>query len=279
MERERTLWIMMSTGAIVSLPLTFIGGLVVGVKAYSVGDFDAPTIAAWIAAAATVAIAALTCVLAAETWRLRHEQMRQAEALRVEAIKPFVDLFLEPAPVSFQLFNVHVSNGGNGPARNIQFAMSGPDGRPPSAIETEIIDALQGPSMISSGIAALPPGKDRESFVLNFIALTGKFGDAVFGASVLVTISYEDVEARRYSTETVLDLSEYRGIVAVGGDNPLYKLRDEVETIRGILASFQSGGSSSRMNVNLFTARDRKDEDAATRHWIDEVKLQCESTR
>jgi len=127
--------------------------------------------------------------------------------------------------------------------------------------------------MISSGIAALAPGKDRESFVLNFVDLTGKFGDAVFGASVLVTISYEDVEGRRYSTEAVLDLSEYRGIVAVGGDNPLYKLRDEVEKIRGILDGFRSGGSGRRMNVNLFTAGDRKDEDAAFRRCIDEAKF------
>lgn len=256
-KRDNGFWLPLGLLALLLIPLIFIGGVVLGLSFQTQLELSADSISSWVAALATVAIAVLTFILAMETWRLRAAQIEQIEELRSEALRPNVEFYLLPAPASFQFINVHIENNGKGTAKNIAFDIN------PGAIgenkknERQLIDQLLSLNMLHNGISSLGAGKERRSFVFSFIEYLEKIGDAVFDIKIKITISYEDIEGREYKSESLLDLSEFKGISEIGGGDPKHNMYKELEKIRRVFEGAQTAMASKRMNINVYSSKDR----------------------
>ena len=243
--------------ALLLVPLIFIGGVVIGLSFQTQLELTADSISSWVAALATVAIAVLTFILAMETWRLRAAQIEQIEELRREALRPNVEFYLLPAPASFQFINVHIENNGKGSAKNITFDIK-PDAMGEDAKnERLLITQLLSLNMLHNGIASLGAGKERRSFVFSFIDYIKEIGDAVFDIKIKIKISYEDIEGREYKSESLLDLSEFKGVSEIGGGDPNHNMYKELEKIRKVFEGTQKAITSKRMNINVYSSEDR----------------------
>ena len=83
-------------------------------------------------------------------------------------------------------------------------------------------------------------------------------------------MKYKDIEDREYSSESVLDFSEFKGITEIGGGDPIYNLYKETEKIRKIFENSQGSMSSKRINVNTFSSEDRSNEQEEAKRWIEQ---------
>ncbi|MGY0712202.1 hypothetical protein [Azospirillum argentinense] len=260
MKSEKSYWVIISLFVIMLAPLVFISGLVFGLNVAGASGLSADSVSSWVSAIATVAISILTFILAKETWSLRIAQMIQIDEIRKEAVRPSVDLYLLSSPVSFQLMNVHVENNGKGLARNISFEFQ-PEGKNEfSERERYVVDRLLKINMLANGISSLGFGKQRKSFVFSFLDMKGNGDGDMFSIIVKVKISYYDVDGRFYSTDSLFDFSEYKGVTEVGGGDPNYQIHSEIKKVREILERARGTISSNGFSVNLFTSEDRREE-------------------
>ena len=183
-----------------------------------------------------------------------------------------MEFYLLSAPVSFQFMNVHIENNGKGVARNIKFDFSGVGENPLTENAQLVVDKLNAIHMLRNGLLALGSGKQRISFIFSFIELADKLGEDAFDIIINVSMSYEDSETRLYRSETVIDFSEYKGIVEIGGGNPIYNLYEETKKIREILGGSQSGSRPKRLNINIYSSQDRKEEQEAFKKMVEDQR-------
>lgn len=274
MGTEKPFWIVIALGALLLASMVFIVGLVFGLNIAGAMNLSPDSYSSWISAAATVAIAVLTCVLAKETWSLRIAQMKQVEEIRKEAVRPGVDLYLLSSPVAFQFMNVHVENNGKGVARDISFKFK-PEGKDEfTERERLVVDSLLKLNMLSNGISSLGSGKQRMSFAFSFLDISREAGDDMFDIRFKVEVSCSDVDGRPHIVDSVVDFAEYKGVSVIGGGDPTYQLYKETEKIRKVLEDAQRGMTSGRFNVNTFSSEDRENEERATREWLEAQRRQ-----
>lgn len=256
---------------LVIVPLVFILGLAFGAQFGSNGALTQDSISSWVSAAATVSIAVLTIVLARETWILREIQMEQVNRIRIEAIRPEVQVELVPSDHGMNLMLIRISNRGKGVAKGVSFSLTNRDGSPATAETNPIFEDIAKLGVIRRGITSIGVGQTIESFVLNFFDLRGKLGaENVLTPYLSVTVSYADAEGNVYSNQYVMDFSEYEGITQVGGGNPLHKLASELEKVRKKIESAVKG--SGRVQVDSFSTRDRNAEAEERRQWLESVR-------
>ncbi|WP_310636241.1 hypothetical protein [Delftia acidovorans] len=254
------------------VPLVFIGGLVWGLSLGGNGKLAADTLSAWVGAIATVAIAILTFILARETWYLRLAQIRQIDELKIEAMRPSLEFYILSAQASIHMMNAHIQNNGKGIARNVSFKFHGSSGDILSPQETAVVEKFLSLNMLKNGLASLGASKERKSFVFSFLDLMDKNGDSLFGVKIRVSIEFEDAEGRKYSSESIVDFSEFKGVSEVGGGDPVYNLYKETEKIVKILEGVQSGMASKRMNINVHSNDDRERERKAIEEKMKEMR-------
>ncbi|WP_141415244.1 hypothetical protein [Caenispirillum bisanense] len=279
MNKEKHTWIAITLGSILLSPLLFIGGIILGSNTDVSHALSSDSMSSWVSAAATLAIAILTFILAKETWNLRISQMQQVEQIRKDSIRPSVELYFLPSPVAFQFINVHVENNGRGVARSIKFTFR-PEGKESfTPAELDVISHLENINMLKSGLSSLGSGKSRSSFVFSFLDLSKVHKDKMFEVHFSVSLSFEDADGIAYISESIIDFSEYIGVTEIGGGDPTYQLFQETKKIREILQRVQGNMSSGRFNVNLFTSEDRDKEREAIRKEIEEARKSEESRR
>lgn len=269
---EKPLWIVIALVGLLIVPVIFIIGLVVGINISGNIDLSPDTLSSWISAFATVAIAILTFILAKETWYLRIAQIRQINELRKESVRPNLEFYLLSAPVSFQFLNIHIENNGKGVARDIKFTFTGENDAELTQNEDSVIKRFLSVNILRNGMHALGAGKQRTTYIFNFLDLSKAMGDDVFNIKINISMSYVDIEGRDYTSDSVIDFSEFKGISEIGGGDPIYNLYEETKKIREVFESAQRGLPSKRINVNSFSSTDRMEEKQRMMDHIEEHK-------
>lgn len=270
--KEKPIWITFALISTLILPTVFLVGLAVGVNIDSSFKLTADSMSSWVAAFATAAIAILTLILARETWYLRIAQINQIDQIRISAIKPNLEFFLLSAPAGFQFMNVHIENNGSGAAKDIVFEFSGENGDALTEYEKLIVEKFWSLNILRNGIANLGAGKDRKSFIFSFLDFSEIDKKEVFDIKINVKMKYRDIENHEYTSESVLDFSEFKGITEIGGGDPIYNLYKETEKMRKVFEGFQSKISSKRLNINIYSSQDREDEKIAFRRQVKKQK-------
>ncbi|HFD33199.1 MAG TPA: hypothetical protein ENJ28_10910 [Gammaproteobacteria bacterium] len=268
---EKALWVVGSMIVLMLVPVVFIMGLIVGINIDSTATLTQDNLSSWVTAFATVVIAVLTIVLAKETWSLRNIQLSQIEHIRKDSIRPNIDLYLKSSPAAFNFVDVHVINNGSGSAQNVTFSFENRNTK-----DTEVFDYVVSLftklNILNSGISSLGINEKRSSFVLNFIELNQKYKDIIFETNIVVNISYEDIEGDKYTSKAIMNFSEFLGITELGGGDPMYKIASSIEKFQKDFNSFSKGSSSSKIKVDTYTAKDRKEAEEAMLKRIEEQR-------
>ncbi|TCN75783.1 hypothetical protein EDB62_11250 [Vibrio crassostreae] len=260
MKNEKPLWIIGSLLSLLLLPAVFIAGLITGQELSNELPLSEDSLSAWVAALATVAIAVLTFILALETWKLRRSQDKQSADLIEQSIKPELEIYLESSRISFQFMNLYIENTGNGVAKDIIFNIKGRDGLNYSSEEKALVDEFERLNFIQNNMASLGVQKKRSSFLFSFIELVKKVGNSAFDIKLIVEVSFTNISGKRYTSESIVDLSEFKGITELGNGDPVQNLSNEVEKIRKSFESVvHSGGQNKNFNVRIHTKRDVED--------------------
>lgn len=207
---------------------------------------DNPAVATAAASLATVAIAFLTFIMAAEARALRFAQYSQMEEARKESIRPLIEIFIEQSPNYFQVFNIRVENLGKGIAKDISFKFKESD-TPLSESEKYLLDKLNDISFFKKSIQVLGLGKSRGSFLFTSEELYRNFRGRAFEACLSFEIVFHDSEGLRYTTRSVIDISEFDGVKQVG-INPVFESYIELKNISKKISSIADG---KKLNINL----------------------------
>jgi hypothetical protein len=251
---EKPLWMYWVLLAGFISPTLFIAGVAVGSSAKIPSESAWVYISAIISAIATFIIALLTIVLAVETWRLRRTQDEQIDTNRKENIKPHVEIFLESSVVGFQFIIFKVENIGRGLARNVQFKIEHSE-KEFSDSEKDIITTLEKLSFFRNSLSTLGVNGTKKSFLFSFTDMYDKYDAGFYETKLSFRISFEDMEGNSYSTYSIIDLSEFKGITEIGKGNPAYRTSIELEKIRKTLDSLIK--SNKRIKVDSYSQKDR----------------------
>lgn len=251
---EKPLWIYCVILALFISPTFFIIGIAVGSKANIPSENSWVIISAVISAIATGVIAFLTIILAVETWRLRRSQDEQIDSNRKDSIRPHVKIFLESSIVGFQFIIFKVENIGRGLARNITFKVENHK-EELSDSERDIVNTLEKLSFFKNSLSSLGVNSTRKSFLFSFVDMYEKYGTDFYETRLSFQINFEDMEGNSYSSYSVIDLSEFKGMTEIGKGNPAYRTSVELEKIRKTLDSVIKSGK--RINIDSYSQSDR----------------------
>lgn len=270
-ESERNKLILAVIILAVMTPISFIGGMAFGGAIQTDFILTADSLSSWVSAIATVSIAILTFILAKETWYLRAAQNRQLEQLQRDAIRPSVDFSFVPSKVSIHFLELEIKNTGKGIAQGVHFKIL-PSEAGEKPFDNEIVKKLETLGAIKHGISSLGINQRYASFLFNFLEVMQKMGrEATFSTKFLVEISFADANGYNYKNIVTIDLSQYIGVIEVGGGNPSYKISKDIER----LANWAEGltrGNSKRFNINSYTATDREIEKKEHEEWLQQAK-------
>jgi len=273
---EKALWVIGSIIVLMLLPIIFIIGLIVGINVDSSSSLTQDNLSSWVAAFATVVIAVLTIVLAKETWSLRNIQLSQIEHIRKDSIKPNIDIYLKSSPAAFSFIDVHIINNGTGSAQNVTFSFENKNTKDTEIFEY-VVSLFTKLNILNNGISSLGVNEKRSGFVLNFIELNQKYKDVIFETNIVVNIGYEDIEGDKYISKTTMNFSEFLGITELGGGDPLYKIASNIEKLQKDFNGFSKGNSTTKIKVDTYTAKDRKEVKDKMLKRIEEQRKQQEN--
>ncbi|RPA57530.1 hypothetical protein EGC86_20165 [Shewanella frigidimarina] len=275
MSNEKPLWILGSLLMLLLLPVTFIAGLIAGNVISNEITLSDDSLSAWVAAYATVAIAVLTFILALETWKLRRSQDKQSADILEQSIKPELEVYLESSKISFQFMNLHVENTGNGLAKNVTFKITGVNGASFTDQEQVLVKEFNRLNFIKNSMASLGVQKTRSSFLFSFIDLKSEVGSEAFDIKLNISLAFTNVAGKEYTSESIIDLSEFKGITELGNGDPIQNIAKETEKIRKVFEGVvHNGGQSKNLNVRIHTKKDQEERQAKELEMIAEYQRQ-----
>lgn len=270
---DRTLMPLLVTSMAVVSPLLFILGLVVGNHLTGNETLTQDSISSWLSAIATVAIAVLTFILAKETWYLREAQILQLEELKRENIRPNIGLQLDSSPAGISFINATIANSGKGIAKRIRFIFLDRNGQEVEPGQDPVVDSFYKLSMFRKGIETIGINQRISSFVFSFYDLDGKLEGKIFEPFLCISISFEDSTGVVYHNSVEIDFSQYEGVSHLGGQDASYKTAEELKKIRELLARVVKT-SRNRLEVDIFSGTDRKDEEELIHKRLEELRSQ-----
>lgn len=197
-----------------------------------------------ITALATVALFAVTLVLARETRRLADMTSH-----------PQVNASIQTNRWAFGFADLHVENTGTATAFDIEI-----DFDPP--LTHEPVDPGDPPPL--QRISLLRPGQHLSSYLSQFTEILDE--------TYTVTISWK-LKPQSTSRETIcytIRVADIRGSSQLGSGDPLTKLATELEKIGKDLHDLTTG--SKKPSVNIITSQDRRDEREARAQWHEEAQ-------
>lgn len=269
-EHEKSLLPLLTVIAVVVAPLLFILGLAFGANFGNREGFIGGSISDWLTATATVAVTALTFVLAKESWQLRLLQVAQIHELQLESIRPNISVYLESSHVGVNFINVRISNLGKGIARRVNFQIVDKNGVAIPNGQDIVASKFLKLAIFRKGIESLGVNQVISSFMFSVPQLNSELGGKIFEQYIGIRVVFQDVEGTQYSNEFSIDFSEFEGIVELGG-SPLYNISKELQKIREQLGrSIET--SRGRIGVNVYNSADRDSEHAEEMAWIEEQK-------
>ncbi|MGL6287212.1 hypothetical protein [Aeromonas hydrophila] len=268
--QEKSLLPLLTVIAAVAAPLIFILGLAFGANFGNKEGLIGGSISDWLTATATIAVTALTFVLAKESWQLRLLQIAQIRELQLESIRPNVSVHLEPSHVGVNFMNVKVSNLGKGIARQVMFELIDRNGTLISQGQNKVVDKFLKLAVFRKGVQSLGVNQVITSFLFSVPQLSGEIGGKIFEQYVGVRTKFQDVEGNDYINEFSIDFAELEGITELGG-SPIYNISMEIKKIREQLRR-SLGSSARRIGVDVYTSTDREAELEERVAWIEEQK-------
>ena len=216
------------------------------------------TIFSWAETHAQLISAVLTFVYVVLTYRI----VRETRKLRRAQTGPQISISLVPSDLWINFIELEIVNRGQGAAKSLSFKVI-PVGDSPA--NPELYERLLALNAIRNGIRYLGPRRQFRSFLTSMPE--GKNATAKQSASFDVEVSYRTESGEKMSDRFSLDFSELIGLEVIG-KNPLHQLADQSEEIAKTLKSIVS---RNRLNVDIFTAEDRKRTIQETRAWIGEI--------
>lgn len=268
--QDKSLLPLLTIIAVVAAPLLFILGLAFGANFENKDGLIGGSISDWLTATATVAVTALTFVLAKESWQLRLLQIAQIRELELESIRPNVSVHLEPSHVGVNFMNVKVANLGKGIARQVSFELIDRDGAPVLPQQSRVADKFFKLAVFRKGVQSLGVNQAITSFLFSVPQLSREIGGNIFNQYIGIRTSFHDVEGNHYANECSIDFSEFEGITELDG-SPIYNISTELKKIREQLGrSF--GSTAGRIGIDVYSSSDRKNEAEELSAWIEEQK-------
>lgn len=263
---EKSMMPLVITSMAVISPLLVILGIVIG-DSLGGGALTSDSMSSWLSAIATVAIAVLTFILAKETWYLRAAQIQQLKELKRENIRPNVGLEFEHSHVGIHFINVKINNFGNGIAKKIRFKFLDRNGDLVSTNEDVLVAKFKNLAMFTVGVESLGIRQVISTFLFSFLDLQKELKGDIYSPYVRVHIIFEDVEGTLYENEFSIDFAQYKGMVELG-KNPLNQIANDIQKIQKDFSKITR--SNNRIGVNVFSEKDRVQEDESTRDWLAE---------
>ncbi len=259
-------WVISSLLLIILLPIVFIIGIQVGISIEGSVSLSQDNLSSWVAALSTVVIAVLTIVLAKETWSLRLIQLSQIEEIRRSSIKPSIGLYLKQNPVGFNFIDVHIENNGSGIAQNVKFKFKNVNNSASDVFES-LSKKISQLVILNDGISSLSSGEKRSSFLFSFIDLHSEFGDKALECIIEVDIKFKDIEGTKYSSKSLFNFAEYKGISQLGGGDSLRKISSHLEKMQKDIGHITSG--FKKIKTDVYTRKDRKIEE---QEWEENIE-------
>lgn len=177
----------------------------------------------WVVAGATVIIAALNSVL---IW-INFFQIKQN---RKDSIKPSVEIYLEPVPSTYHIFDVHVGNTGKGTAKNIKFKFDNLTPEVEDVYEYSL-GKINKIWILKKGISSLAISQHARSFLFDTLELGREFEKSFFECSIGITISFEDIDGNEYELQSHFNFKEWEGIVFIDGMGSPRMVADQLKKI------------------------------------------------
>lgn len=266
--QEKSLLPLLTIIAAVAAPLLFILGLAFGANFGNKEGIIGGSISDWLTATATVAVTALTFVLAKESWQLRLLQIAQIRELQLESIRPNVSVHLEPSHVGVNFMNVKVANLGKGIAHQVRFELIDRNFSPISQGQNRVADNFFKLAIFRKGVQSLGVNQVITSFLFSVPQLNKEIDGNIFNQYIGIRARFHDIEGNNYVNEFSIDFAEFEGIRELGG-SPTYNISTELKKIREQFdRSF--GSNSGRMGVDVYSSSDRKNEAEELSAWLEE---------
>jgi hypothetical protein len=269
-KNEYSLLPLIAISAAVAAPLLFILGLAFGANFGNRDGLIGGSISDWLTASATVAVTALTFILAKESWQLRILQVAQVRELQLDSIRPNININLEGSHVGMNFINVCLANRGKGIARNVTFKFYARDRSELLPGTDKVADKFFKLAIFRKGIESIGINQKISSYLFNFAQLSGELRGRAFEPYLCIRARFHDTEGNVYENEFTIDFSEFEGISEIGG-NPIYEISTHLKKISEQLGK-SLRTSNGRIGVDIFNSNDRTEEAEQTRRWIDEQR-------
>jgi hypothetical protein len=180
-----------------------------------------------------------TCVYAFLTWRLTTETIRMRKAYT----EPNVSIYLEQNRVSIHFFDLIIRNIGSGPAYDVTFKVLEDFDIPKERKLSQI-------GFIQEGIRYMPPKYQIKSYFLTFL---DNYKD-IIDKNIRVQVSYKNVDKKSILEVINLNMSQFKGIRALGED-PLSQIVKSMESIKENINHLASG--FKHLRVDTYDPEDR----------------------
>jgi hypothetical protein len=180
----------------------------------------------WVMVGAVAGAASAVVIFAAVL--VARSQLREAQALRENQIRPFVVIEFHPEPTS--VIYLRISNLGSTMARDVRFSV-----KPPLETTHEAQWHIMDLQLFQSGIRSLAPGRVIEFFFDTWI------GRNTMNGRHEVTITYRGQGDRIYTDVLDLDLGVFVGMHFIRRYG-LHDIHKQLEEIAGTLKNFKAWG-------------------------------------
>jgi hypothetical protein len=208
-------------------------------------------IAAVIQGIAAVVTGIATVFLWLVTKSLATETRRMAEATS----RPHIVASVQPNRWALNHADIRVDNTGTGTAYDVSITFDPPLPR------DNVRQQERGAPL--HHISVLRPGQFLISYVCAFSALLDN------GYTVRITWHRDSAEGRLEEHRYRLEMSEWDSFNQLGPSDPLVQIADQVKLIREDWQHVARGANRTR--VDVFTSRDRRDEQRQREEWRNEM--------
>jgi hypothetical protein len=208
---------------------------------------------AWAQVVAAVLTAVATIALFAVTWVLARETRRMAEV----GSQPHVVATLEPGRWSLRHLDLRVANTGNAPAYEVEVSFS-----------PELTAGADGPKQPLTKLSVLRPGQVIAGYAGEYTALNKQ-------KAYEVTVEWRRkrgaaVERNSYT----LSLADYDHYGTLGASDPLVQMAQDLRHIKGDLHRVFAG--SRRLAVETYTQHDRERQRAERERALEQQRAQAQ---
>jgi hypothetical protein len=167
-----------------------------------------------------------SCTLAAAIWAALTARSALEENRRIandnqrlvnSQTEPFVDVSLEIMPQSINWIRLKIQNLGLSSAFNIKFTAT--DFTPDNDISQLVVNQFFGINFMRQGLSYLSKGDSRHTGFINLLDSDEDRGftvDDFLNTKFTITIEFEDVLGKKYSSKFIISINDIHGTYRIG---------------------------------------------------------------